>query len=336
MITSLLNTANSIPGNWLDSPPGPSQPKKSVLHFAVRQNGVNLDWHLRQYFKHHDLSFHFFQEFSELLVLARRFPISIILIGGRGDFIPELKLLQAIKQNVFLAIIPVILHHPDPKTETVVAAFENDAEEFLHGEWIDKLVEVRIQRVITRRDRDQAVNPSTRLPGPAMIEAEITRQLAMQSQFAVGYADLDNFKAYNDYYGYSFGDKIIRLTGKIIRDAVFDLCQEGFVGHIAGDDFIYVIPDELIEPVSGWIIKSFDAFIPYFYEAADRERGYIEIENRKGVVEQFPLLTLSIAVCATSIRPFNHIGDLSRSLAEIKKAAKKTPGSTFLIDRRSK
>lgn len=305
-----------------------------MLHFAVRQNGVDLDWHLRHYFRTAELSIHFFQEFAELTQLARRYPLTVILIGGRGDFLRELELLQAIKQNVFLAITPVILHHPEPKTETVVAAFENDAEEFIHGEWIDKLVEVRIQRVINRRERDLAVNPSTRLPGPAKIEAEINRHIAMQAQFAVGYADLDNFKAYNDYYGYAYGDKIIRLTGKIIRDAVFDLCPEGFVGHIAGDDFLYLIPVELIEPTAGWIIRSFDAFIPYCYERVDRERGFIEVENRKGLPEQFPLLSISISVCTSTTRSFSHVGKLSRALAEVKKAVKQLPGSNMMVDRR--
>ncbi|MDZ4723371.1 MAG: diguanylate cyclase [candidate division Zixibacteria bacterium] len=305
-----------------------------VYHFAIKQNGVSLDFHLKQFFKGKELSFHFFDDFEKLVTICQRHQINVILVGGKSDFFKELELIQAIKQNVFLSIIPVILYHPEPSNETIIAAYENGAEDFIHGEWIEKLVEVRIQRVIARSIRDLSVNPSTRLPGPAMIEEEINRQLAMKATFAVCYADLDNFKAFNDYYGYSFGDKLIKLTGRIIRDTVFDTCREGFVGHIAGDDFIFIIPDDLISNVCGWIIKCFDAFAPNYYESEDIERGFITIENRKGIIESFPILSISIAVVSNSTRQFGHMGELSKILAELKRATKQLPGSNYMVDRR--
>ncbi len=215
-----------------------------------------------------------------------------------------------------------------------MAAYEHGVEDFIYGEWIEKLVQVRVQRVISRSNRDVSLNPSTRLPGPTMIEQEILRQMEMQSEFAVCYADLDNFKAFNDYYGYAHGDRIIKLTGKIIRDVVFDLCREGFVGHIAGDDFIYVIPHDIVDDVCRWIIKCFDAFIPYRYDQVDRDRGFITTVNRKGDVEQYPILTISIAVVCHERGKFAHVGELSRILAEVKKAVKQRPGSNYLRDRR--
>ena len=298
--------------------------------------GVNLDFHLEHFYRDQEVSFHYFYDFDTLITICQRFPVSAIIVGGKGDFIREIDLVRAIKANAFLSIVPVILYHPEPPVNIVVAAYENGAEDFIHGEWLDKLVQVRIRRVIERNHRDLSINPSTLLPGPSMIEREIQRQIDMAAEFAVCYADLDNFKAYNDYYGYSYGDKIIRMTGKIIKDIVFEACREGFVGHIAGDDFIFVIPRDLVETTCMWIIKTFDAMIPFRYEPEDRERGHITTVGRRGTVENYSLLTISIAVVINENGMFSHIGELSRMLAELKKATKQMSGSNYMIERRKK
>ena len=158
----------------------------------------------------------------------------------------------------------------------------------------------------------------------------------MKSRFAVCYADLDNFKAFNDYYGYNEGDKVIRLTARIIKDIVFDLCRGGFVGHIAGDDFIYVIPENLIEETCTAIIKTFDRLIPFWYDEKDRERGHITTVNRRGDVEDFIVLTLSIAVLINKNGEFKHVGEMSKMLADLKKLTKSKGGSNYLVERRHK
>lgn len=247
-----------------------------------------------------------------------------------------MELVQAIKKNIFLSIIPVVLCSPEPKDEVVVSAYESGVEDFIYGEWIDRLVEVRIRKAIERSRRDLAINPSTRLPGPNIIEREISRQLAVKSEFAICYADLDNFKAYNDYYGYVRGDKVIRLTARIIKDVVFDLCPGGFVGHIAGDDYIIVIPISQVDEICSAIIKTFDSLIQYRYEAEDCERGYITTTSRRGEIEDFPILTISIAVLFNTNGTFSHMGEMSRMLADLKKATKTHSGSNYLIERRAK
>ncbi|MEW6049463.1 MAG: diguanylate cyclase [Candidatus Zixiibacteriota bacterium] len=297
---------------------------------------MSLDFHISQFYRHQPVSFHYFESFEQLQVICRRFSISAIVIGGRGDFLKEIDLVRGIKQNVFLSIVPIILFHPDPPMSTVVAAFENGAEEFIYGEWIDRLVEVRLRRVIERNRRDMAVNPSTMLPGTAIIEQELTHQMSLRNTFAACYADLDNFKAFNDYYGYYRGDRVVKLTARIIKDVVYDLCPEGFVGHIAGDDFMFIIPSEMIDPVCSGIIRCFDTLIPYRYELEDRERGFITTVNRRGTVENFPILTISIAVIINDNGKFTHVGELARMLADLKKATKQKPGSNYMIERRAK
>lgn len=243
-------------------------------------------------------------------------------------------MLRTIKRNTFLSIIPVILYHPEPSDSIVIAAYENGAEDIIYGEWIDQLEKVRIRQVIERSRRDLSINPTTRLPGAQIIDQEISRLLNMGDQFAVCYADLDNFKAYNDYYGYVFGDRIIKLTARIIKDSVFDLCRGGFVGHIAGDDFIFIIPVELIDSVCGSILKTFDSIIPFRYTEEDMLKGWIETNNRRGVTERFPLLTMSIAVLPANNKLFNHVGEMSKMLADLKEATKKKSGSNYQLERR--
>jgi len=169
-----------------------------------------------------------------------------------------------------------------------------------------------------------------------MIELEIERQMRLGEEFAVCYADLDNFKAFNDHYGYVRADRIIKLVGRILKDIVYDLCPEGFVGHIAGDDFICVVPRNLVHEVCCWVIRCFDTFIPYRYSEDDRERGYILTTNRRGVIEKYPILTISIAVIINEEGKFQHIGELSKMLADLKKATKALSGSNYMIERRKK
>jgi diguanylate cyclase (GGDEF)-like protein len=322
--------------NWPVSAESEQPESERTIHFAIRQTRVNLDFYLSTFFRERQIKFHYFKSFDELVTVCHRNEVSAILIAGDGEFLRELDLVRAIKKNILLSIVPVILYHPEPDLNTMVAAYESGAEEFIHGEWVKKLVQVRIQRVIDRSRRDVAVNPSTLLPGPAMIEGEINRQIKAGEKFAVCYADLDNFKAFNDYQGYVYGDRVIRMTGRILRDVVFELCREGFVGHIAGDDFIFVVPAEQAEPACQWIIKSFDAFMPFQYNETDRARGYYETKNRRGEIERFPLLSISIAVVINHNGEFKHMGELSKMLADLKRACKAKDGSNYMIERRKK
>ncbi|UCC45476.1 MAG: diguanylate cyclase [Candidatus Zixiibacteriota bacterium] len=331
----MQNIENITLENWPVSGEG-RLATSPAYHFAVKQTGVNLDFHVKQFFHGDEISFHFFQTFDELSQICLRYPVDVILIAGKSLFLRELEIVRAIKRHVVVSIVPVVLYHPDPDRDVVVASYENGAEDFIFGEWIARLVDVRIRRVIERSRRDLAVNPTTRLPGPGMIEREIEQQMSTQEEFAICYVDLDNFKAFNDYYGYAYGDRIIRMVGRMIKDIVYDLCKEAFVGHIAGDDFLYLVPRDLVEPTCEWIIKCFDAFIPYRYDEDDRERGYIETQSRRDAVERFPILSLSIAVIINEQGKFQHVGELSRMLADLKKACKARPGSNYMIERRKK
>ncbi len=311
-----------------------------MLHVAVHTLGSRADYYLNRLIEDTQISLHRFDAIDSLLILAQRFTLDLIFIGAgenNGEELMRLlEMTRRIKDHTFLAIVPTILYHPEPEDNDLTAAFENGVEEFYSEKISINIARVKTKMIIDRAVRDLSVNPSSRLPGPTVIEKEIERQIELEQQFAVCYADLDNFKAFNDYYGYYYGDRMIKLTARIIKDVVFDLCREGFVGHIGGDDFIFIIPSEKVPPICEGIIHTFDTFIPYRYALEDRLKGYIETKNRNDEQQSFELMTLSIAVVINKGKMFKHVGEMSHMLADLKKYTKSLDGSNYVIERRNK
>src|SRR5205814_10075010 len=138
-------------------------------------------------------------------------------------------------------------------------AFEAGADEVVRTSDASVEITTRLEAMLRRSDRDLTVHPSTRLPGAVEIEAEVQRRLSSGELFAMCYADLDHFKEFNDRYSYYDGDRVIRILAKILHDVVKGICTEGgFVGHIGGDDFIFVIPVAAVNEVCSEIVAVFD------------------------------------------------------------------------------
>ncbi len=245
-------------------------------------------------------------------------------------------MIRRIKSHSILEYIPIKVFAPGAKKGLIISSLKEGGDDFTSEPWDSEIVSAKIDMLIFRSRRDLSVNPSSRLPGPNAIEYEIDRRLRVGDQFAVCYADLDNFKAYNDYYGYVYGDKMIKITSHIIRNIVHDLTPDGFVGHIGGDDFVFIIPSGMVGPICKNIIATFDRMALFRYAEADRERGWIEVQNRKGEMERFEIITISIAVLNNQKKMFQHPGEMSHMMADLKKYTKTLPGSNYMIERRKK
>src|SRR6185295_5531890 len=186
-----------------------------------------------------------------------------------------------------------------------------------------------------RTERNLAVHPSTRLPGTTEIEREFRNRLEVSKQFAVCYADLDHFKEYNDRYSYYDGDRVIFILSRILRDIVKGTCpDDGFVGHIGGDDFIMVLPIPMVPEVCGEVIAVFDNLIPFQYNAQDRRAGYFFGKDRRGQLHRVPLMTVSIGVVTNERRHFASPAQVSELATEMKSYAKTLAGSVYTVDRR--
>lgn len=277
-----------------------------------------------------------FKRLSDITRMARRTPLDAAIIPCRDTAQRALDLANRIKSLPCLTVTPVILWHPDPAPEVALRILRSSADELVVGDMKDQNAQARLRLAIRRSRRDLDVNPSSWLPGPTTIERIVQSKLARQEHFAVCYADLDDFKAYNDYYGYFYGDRVIKMTARVIRETVYEFQGDGFVGHIGGDDFVFVIDTAKTEKICKTVIRRFDAEIGSCYDPRDRRNGYIISRNRRSVAETFPLMGLSIAVVINRGNTFTHVGEISHMVADLKKYAKTTPGSNYVIERRAK
>jgi GGDEF domain-containing protein len=181
-----------------------------------------------------------------------------------------------------------------------------------------------------RREQEMGSSPTTQLPGSGAIEREVQRRLRERQPFAFCYLDLDNLKAYNDYYGFAKADGVVKQTGDLLREVI---AREGapgdFLGHVAGDDFVFVVDDRSVDAVCHRAIEEFDRIIPLYYDRQDRERGCIETEDRFGERRKFPIMSVSlVAVMADGVSADHP--ELARQAADLKKRAKAIPGSVYL------
>jgi diguanylate cyclase (GGDEF)-like protein len=191
----------------------------------------------------------------------------------------------------------------------------------------------RVEKALERRDRELGASPTTKLPGSSAIESEIERRLREGGSVAFCYLDLDNLKAFNDYYGYAKADGVIRQTGDLVREVV---AREGaagdFIGHIAGDDFVLITTGERVDRLCQTICRAFDRLAPLYYNKADRERGYIETNDRYGELRRFPIMTVSIAAVTTGAHAYKTYAEVATAAAEAKLVAKSIPGSSYVRD----
>lgn len=179
-------------------------------------------------------------------------------------------------------------------------------------------------------------NPLTGLPGNLSIKAFVEKQIQTKQDFACVYFDLDNFKAYNDYYGFCKGDEVLKRTSDLIVE-VFKNSQIGFIGHIGGDDFFSVIHSKEIHELCESFIAKFDGIVSAFYDEHDVKNGYIETLDREDKKCRFPLISISLAVVISGENArFNSFLEISMVAAEVKKKAKAMKGSVFVIDQRKR
>lgn len=178
-------------------------------------------------------------------------------------------------------------------------------------------------------------SPLTRLPGGIAIENVMNKRIAADTPLAFCLMDIDNFKAYNDHYGYAKGNDVIQATAGIVGEAVAKYGnKDDFIGHIGGDDFVLITTPDLYPRICQAVIDNFDKTIPDFYDEQDRQQGHIVGENRQGQEVRFPLATLSIAVVTNVKRKFNNHIQYGEVAAEMKEHAKTVAGSVFMVDQR--
>ncbi|MGN6106213.1 MAG: response regulator [Kofleriaceae bacterium] len=264
------------------------------------------------------------------LAEARRFRPDMIVLDVLMPGIDGYRCAEMIRADPAIGMAPIMFLSARGDTADKVRAFRSGAEDYMVKPFDAAELLARVGKALDRQARELGASPTTQLPGADAIQAEIERRLADPTAVAC-YLDLDNLKAFNDYYGYAKANAVIRQTGDVIRHVVTRYGGAGdFIGHIAGDDFVFITTADRADDVCRAICERFDHLIRLYYDPRDREAGYIETKDRFGVQRRFPIMSVSIA--AIALARAKTYATLAELAAVGKRAAKAIPGSTYVRD----
>lgn len=296
----------------------------------------NLKNKLNEEFKKDD-NYKFKQIRTEEIDVALKDIPALIIVNEDTISEKATEVCHKIRNNDDNSITPVIVVTSEYEREHKLEILKAAATYYIKNPLDYEYLYYTITNIINLLYINRKVSPLTNLPGNVQIQAEMKKRLLKKQFFVMLYIDLDNFKAYNDVYGFSNGDEIIKFTARTISRNVHSKCEDNnFVGHIGGDDFIAIVPTLNCEAVCKDIIANFDANVVRFFTEDDVEKGYIEVANRKGVIEQFPLTSISIGVVEADVGRFANILEIGEVGAQVKHMAKSVMGSSYAIDRRKK
>ncbi|MGD9642933.1 MAG: response regulator [Elusimicrobiales bacterium] len=246
-----------------------------------------------------------------------------------------LEVAQDLKNNPLFAHIPIMIVTAFGEKHAKLKGLSMGIDDYLIKPVdADELV-ARIRMILKRNKQVLDTNPLSKLPGNPSIQARVEREISKGGPFAVLYLDLNNFKAYNDIYGFEAGDRILKATANLlVKLTIQNENSEDFIGHIGGDDFIVVTTYERSEELAKRIVHAFDEIAPSFYSKADRERGHIVATDRQGNIRKFPFLSIAIGIVHNTVRPLQSFAHVSNIGTELKKAAKVSDKSHYIVDRR--
>ena len=261
-------------------------------------------------------------------------PDVVVIRKGMAHELDKI-IIHTLKNNLQLVFLPIILFVARKDMGFLIDWNEYPVDDFIVDDENPGEVIARIELALVCIKRLADRNPLTLLPGNSSILRHIQEILDTRVSMAVCYADIDNFKPYNDLYGFVRGDEILRMVARLLVNVVQEVAgAKGFVGHIGGDDFVFTAPDLLAETICKKIIENFNKLVSMFIDSKDFEAGYFVSLDRKGKKQTFPLTSLSIAVVRCLPGRYKHYGEVAAVVAQLKHKVKSIPGSTYLVDRR--
>jgi diguanylate cyclase (GGDEF)-like protein len=246
------------------------------------------------------------------------------------------ELTRRLRQDPRTAAVSIIMLTARGLSADKLEGFAIGADDYIVKPFDTPELLARIRGVLRRSKEMRAQSPLTGLPGNVRIEEEIEGRVQAGKEFAILYADLDHFKAFNDHYGFMRGDEVIQFTARLLEEVALQVTgDDAFVGHVGGDDFVVVTKPEAASAVAEAIVGRFDREAPQLYDEPDRDRGFVEVTNRRGELQRFPLLTISVGIASTALRRFAHYAEAVAVATEMKSFTKTSSGSSWALDRRS-
>ncbi len=259
----------------------------------------------------------------------------LILLDVMLPDLDGLTVCRRLRQSIRTTYIPIIMLTARQGVGEKVEALSSGADDYVTKPFNLQELLARI-RTQLRHVELGLLSELTGLPGNTLIERAISQLVrSPQTKWAILYVDIDQFKAYNDAYGFLQGNELIKAVASILQETVGAVDNElNFVGHIGGDDFVAIIEPEKIDEVCRTVISRFDEEVRNFYSEADLARGYISSVDRQGKVTRFPLASISIGVVTNKYKPIDSVWMVGKLAAEVKAKAKSVSGSTYYVDRR--
>jgi diguanylate cyclase (GGDEF)-like protein len=272
----------------------------------------------------------------EALEKAGELRPDLVLLDVMMPRIDGFEVAQRLRKNPQTANASIIMLTAKALSADKVTGLQAGADDYIIKPFDPIELLARVKGTLRRAKEMRNLSPLTALPGNIRIQEEIERQVREERDFAVLYCDLDNFKAYNDQKGFVRGDRLIQAAARIIQDAVVEHSgAEGFIGHVGGDDFVAVVDPEASETVAKRVCERFDEARADFYDAEDLERGFVRVEDRKGELQDIPIVSISVGIASSAKRRFAHYGEAVAVATEMKSFAKRDPGSSYAVDRRT-
>ena len=269
------------------------------------------------------------------LDLIRRVDPDLVLLDIMMPRMDGLEVCQRMREDVATRYVPVIFLSAKGRLEDRVAGLTVGGDDYLTKPFDPVELVARINASIKRSKRLRGLNPLTQLPGNTEVEEAVYERVASGAEFGLLHIDVDNFKAFNDYYGFLRGDRAIRLLSECARDALLAKTNRYFLGHLGGDDFVAVVDADAAEDAAKAMMKLWDERIQALYDENDIARGYIEIRNRRRDVCRYETMTISIGIATTDAHPFSSHRRACEIAAEMKHVAKRDSGSSYAVDRRT-
>jgi len=269
-----------------------------------------------------------------LEMIKRELP-DLIIADGDLTGIDGFALCKMLKNDFLTSYIPIIILIEKKQIRRRLLEVKEGVDDYIIKPPDPIDLEIRLEMALRRTDHHVHANSLTRLPGNKAIESESRMRIKDNNPFSFIYLDIDNFKSFNDTYGYLRGDGVIMQTARILTDSVKKCGDEGdFVGHVGGDDFVIITTPEKEKVIAKEIIKEFDRLIPLHYNEQDRVIGYLAVKDRQDNDIKAPLMSISIAVVNNKTSKIHNVLELTELASEIKHHLKTITGSKVLINRR--
>ena len=282
---------------------------------------------------------------NALEIASGSYPPDLILLDIVMPEMDGYEVCRQLKADESTQGIPVIFITAMTQTEGEIKGFELGAVDYITKPISPPILRARVATQLKLRKAMQELqhlhsqaldsNPMTGLPGNNSVAKRIKTAISQKEAECVIYSDLDNFKAFNDKYGFAQGDEVLLFTSRVFTDVVRALkMREAFIGHIGGDDFVVIVPSNQAHETAEEIMNRFDEGILKFYSPKDAAAKCIHSVDRRGEKRVFPLMSISLAGVDLSRQIYKQYIEVNDACAGTKKMAKAMPGSSFFMDRR--